>query len=818
MANQTSFICLEYDTTDSDGVWFGDNPLNFATPLLLLQVTVISITSHLINCCLKPLGQSVIVAQILGGIVLGPSLLGQINVVAEKLFPVRGSLILETLATFGIMFVFFLVGVKADVIMMLRPNKKAMIIGFSVFFFTISIPTILAVVIIKTIHVDSTLAMSLPLATISQSITTVPVIACLLMELKIINTELGRLALASTIFCDILGVSVISIIFSASENKPGNVVNILSSIASAVALILFASYLFRPVVLKIANQTPPGKPVQSGYICLIMLVVLASGLVSELIGQHYVFGPMIFGLAVPDGPPLGSTLVSKFDTLISEFLYPVFLGCSGLKTNILSIRLKGFLIMTLLLSFECVVKTGAVVFPALYFNMSRKEAIVLGIVMNAKGISELVLYNLWRDIKLLGEEEFSLLVISVMATTSVVPPLIRIFYDPAEAYMAVERNSLQHSKRDSELRVMVCIHSQDNVPTIINLLEVSNPKPEKPVIVIAMQLVELMGRSLPILVAHGEEPTRTLEPNLSKSNHITNALRHYELHHRGCARIKLFTTVSHFVTMHDDIVQVALERRVTIVIMPFHKQWAIDGSVGSINRLIQNVNLNVLAKAPCSVGILIDRGILNGSLSIINTRSDYHVIVLFVGGDDDMESLTYGARIASHSKVIFTLFRFLFPETANSRRAKIESDYVNSIRRENSSNTRFKYLEREIGDGVGLAGAIREIMSDDRVDLILVGKHHQGSGIMSGLEDWSECPELGVIGDMLTSQDFGSTASVLVVQQHRAAADSVNMNRRRVEEQQILPETPPGRRESSAARNGEHVVSMFSNVDHSSLH
>ncbi|CAM8955403.1 unnamed protein product [Rhodiola kirilowii] len=805
MANATTgLFCHEYERTDSDGVWFGDNPLHFTTPLLMLQIIVITFTSHLIAFCLKPFGQSVIVSQILGGVVLGPSLLGQIHVFSETLFPLRGNLILETLGTFGIMFVFFIIGVKSDVIMMLRPDKKAMTLGFSVFFFTISIPTALAILIVKTIHVEPSLSMSLPLATISQSITTLPVIACLLMELKLINTELGRLALAATIFCDILGVSVISVIFSVSENKGGSVLNVIASIASAAALIAVASFMFRPLVLWIVDQTPHGKPVQNGHICIIFIVVLASGLLSELIGQHYVFGPMVFGLAVPDGPPLGSAIVAKLETLICEFLYPVFLGCSGLKTNILSIHFKTFVIMTLLLTFESLVKTGSVVLPALYFSVPEKDALVLGLAMNAKGISELALYNLWRDIELLGEEEFSMLVMSVIVATAVVPKLIMLIYDPAEMYMAIERNTLYHSKRDSELRVMVCIHTQDNIPTIMNVLEVSNPTKESPIVVIAMQLVELVGRSMPILIAHGDE--RSLEPNLSKSNHIINALRHYERLHEDCTRLKFFTTVTHFDTMHDDIVQVIGERLVTLVIMPFHKQWAIDGSVGSVSRQFQNVNINVLSKAPCSVGILIDRGGLKGSLSIVNARSEYHVLVLFFGGDDDMESLTYGARMASHERVMFTIGRFILAGL-DSKQRKMESEYVNMVRRENSRNERFAYFEEEIADGVGLAGVMREILAEDSFDLILVGKHHPESEILTGLEDWSECPELGVVGDMVTSMDFGSTASVLVVQQHRVADDVMGNLRRRVEDQQVMPEAPPGG--DGDGRNKEHIVAMF---------
>uniref|UniRef100_A0A7N0TCJ1 Uncharacterized protein n=1 Tax=Kalanchoe fedtschenkoi TaxID=63787 RepID=A0A7N0TCJ1_KALFE len=386
-----------------------------------------------------------------------------------------------------------------------------------------------------------------------------------------------------------------------------------------------------------------------------------------------------------------------------------------------------------------------------------------------------------------------------MVTTTLVPPLVRLFYDPEEIYMAMERNTLQNSKRDSELRVMVCIQSQENVPTIINLLEVSNPTPQQPVV--------LVGRSLPILMAYGEQPTHALEPNLSKSNHITNA--------RSSTTRRTTSTVrrsSAKRTMQDDIVQVAAERQVTIMIVQFHKQWAIDGSVGSVHWHIQNVNTNVLSKAPCSVEILVDRGILNGSLAIINTPADYHVLALFMGCDGDMEALTYGHRMAGHGRVMFTLFRLILPDTMSSRNAKLETEYINSIRRQNSGNERLAYLEQPIKDGVALGGTIKEILSDDRFDLILVGKHHPPSEILRGLEDWSECPELGVVGGMLTSQDFGSTASVLVVQQHRVALDFVSTTRRRrVEEQQILLETPPGG--DQADRSREHVVSMFDNAD-----
>lgn len=360
------------------------------------------------------------------------------------------------------------------------------------------------------------------------------------------------------------------------------------------------------------------------------------------------------------------------------------------------------------------------------------------------------------------DQEFAMSVMSVLAASAVVAPLVKILYDPSKQYICIKRRTIQHTKRN-ELRVLVCIHNQDNVPTIVNLLEISNATVESPVAVVVMILVELVGRTSPILVAH--KPQRALEPSSSRSGHILNAIRRYEHQNEGKVTLESYTAVSHFETMHDDICQVARDKRATIVIVPFHKQWAIDGSIGSEKRAVRMMNLNVLNKAPCSVGILIDRGTLSGSLSVLNNRSLYRVVVLFIGGSDDVESLAYGARMVEHERVNLTVIRFLQFGGDNTRERKLDSNLIDEYRLVNAGNERFMYREAVVRDGVGLAALVRGIQ--DSYDLMIVGRHHAESPLLVGLDQWSECTELGVIGDMLASKDFGRTASVLVVQQQR---------------------------------------------------
>lgn len=348
--------------------------------------------------------------------------------------------------------------------------------------------------------------------------------------------------------------------------------------------------------------------------------------------------------------------------------------------------------------------------------------------------------------------------------TAIITPIIRALYDPSRHQFPTRRRTIQQAN-GAELRLLVCIHNQDNVPTVVNLLEASFATEESPIAVIALLLVELVGRVAPMLIEHQLLENLETNASTSMSSHIINALHQYRVYNEGCATVQSFSAISHKDTMQEDICRVAFEQNATIVIIPFHKRWAIDGEIEAVDRAIQHMNTKVLEKAPCTVGILVDRGILKGSLSILNSQSMYHVAVLYIGGPDDVESLSYGARMANHNNVTLTVIRFLLFGTDNARDRKLDNDLINEVCHANTGNEDFSYQEQLVRDGVGLASSIRGL--EDCFDLILVGRQHQASTLLQGLGAWTECPELGVVGDFLASSDFDSSASVLVVQHQR---------------------------------------------------
>ncbi|KAM7494747.1 hypothetical protein LguiB_029356 [Lonicera macranthoides] len=715
-----------------------------------------------------------------GGILFGPSALGHKQLIGTKLFPARSLMILETTASFGLMFFLFSVGVQMDSSLMTKPERKAIYIGISVMLVTLVLTVALSIVLMKFVPMDATLADSLPYIAVAQCLTPFPNIACLLTELKILNTDLGRLAISSAMFCDIIGISLTAVTFAVLQNISsaggrggGQSLTPLWSIMSTLGVVGVIIFVVRPAISLSLSRLQPEKSLGERYINIIFIVVLLSGLASEVIGQHFVLGSLVLGLVVPEGPPLGAVIVSKLDFPIFKVLYPTYLTTSGLKTDIFSVNFQASWIVAVIVTFSCLVKIVAVLLPAHFCNLPIRDAVMLGLLLNARGAVELLLYNLWRDGKVLTNELFTLTILSAIVVTAIITPLIKFLYDPSKQHPPTKRRSIQGAaQRDEELRILVCIQSLDNVTSIINLLEASYASEESPLHATAIILVELIGRTAPMLIAHNNHHNiETNNINTSTSCQIIGALRQYVQYNENCVTLNSFSSITHVETMHHDICCVARDQKSSIVIVPFHKQFAIDGTIGSTNRDMQNMNLKVLEQAPCTVGILVDRGILNGSISILANQTPFNVAIVYIGGPDDVETLAYGNRMARKENVVVTVIRFLLFGCDNARDRKFDNDRIEEVRRAHAGSRRFAYIEEVVRDGVGLASCMRGL--EDGFDLMIVGKYHSDSLLLLGLDAWNEHPELGVVGDMLASPDFGTTASVLVLQQQKVGREVV---------------------------------------------
>ncbi|CAM8891820.1 unnamed protein product [Rhodiola kirilowii] len=783
--SSNAIVCYAPTMITTNGIWQGDNPLDYSLPLFILQLMMVVVLTRLLVFVLKPLKQPRVISEIIAGVILGPSVLGRNENFATTVFPLRSVMVLETMANIGLLYFLFLVGVEMDIGVIRRSGRRALAIAVGGMILPFMIGIAFSFIMHKHDDVKNHGTYILFLS-VALSVTAFPVLARILAELKLLNTELGRIAMSSALVNDICAWVLLAIAIALSEDSAS--LASLYVILSSTVFVLFCIFVVRPGIKWLIRRTPEGESLSEFYICLILTGVMISGFITDAIGTHSVFGAFIFGLIIPNGP-LGAVLIEKLEDFVSGLLLPLFFAISGLRTNIDAIKGgKTWGILFLIIALSCLGKIAGTVLVALFHRIPYREGITLGLLMNTKGLVEMIILNVGRDQKVLDDQTFAMMVITAVVMTGIIGPVISAIYKPARRYAPYKIRTIMESKTDAELRLLVCIHTPRNVPTIINLLEALNATKRSPICVYVLHLVELTGRASAMLIVHNTRKSGRPAANRTQaqSDHIINAFENYE-QHAGNVSVQPLTAISPYATMHVDICNLAEDKRAAFIIIPFHKQQTVDGAMEATNPAFRMVNQNVLANAPCSVGILVDRG-LAGSTRLAANQIAHQVAVLFFGGPDDREALSYAWRMAKHPGTTLTVVRFLpgeealeesattpgrsssdprmlTVETDSDHEKLVDDEVLQNFRTKTGGNGSIVYSERIVNNGEETVSAIRAM--ENSHDMFIVGR---GQGMISpltaGLTDWSECPELGAIGDLLASSDAAATVSVLVVQQY----------------------------------------------------
>ncbi|GAV58661.1 Usp domain-containing protein/Na_H_Exchanger domain-containing protein [Cephalotus follicularis] len=768
--NKAFIVCMERDSIRSRGIFFGDSPFAFPVTGLYLQFSISALLTAFLQQILTPLGESAFVSQMLVGIAMGPSVVADESSFMGKVFSKKSYYMSETFAFFGSMLYMFLVGVRMDLSMIRRSGRKAVIIGLCSFFMPMTLNTIIGVILKNSVTMEPALKNDLLFVAAFQSINSFHVIVCLLADLKLLNSELGRLASCSSMISGFCAWFWIVLSFSGQQSLQSKNGSFGMMVLSVCCLLILLICILKPILMWMIKHTPDKIAISEGYVVTIFVMILGTSFVSEVIGQHFLFGPMILGIIVPDGPPLGSALVDKLETFISCIILPSYFVFSGSKMNFSAVHLKTVWIVEFLALWSFIGKVLGAMVPALFYNLAAVDAFSLGLIMSAQGITDALTLQNAMILKLVDQESYSIMVVSIVFLTGITTPIIKALYKPSKRYMSHRNRTIQHADTNAELRMMGCIYHQDNTHSIMDFLKISNPTPKRPICFYVIHLLELKGRSAPLLIHHRPDKKNAFQSN-HDSDPIINAFRSYEKQHSNSVLVNLFSAISPYASMHDEICSVALEKRVCLVVVPFHKQWGSHGTEEF--KPMRSVNQNILKMAPCSVGILVDRGTL-GSKGYAS-KTSFRIGMIFVGGHDDREALAYAMRIGENPNVSLTVIRVAEPNQEGKYRDdnwELDDGTINEYKIAMVGKKNHVYKVELASDSVEMVSVIRSLSLEDNYDLILVGRHHGStSRLFIGLTEWNEFPELGYIGDMLVSSDSDCKVSVLVVQQHTFAND-----------------------------------------------
>ncbi|KAI3962212.1 hypothetical protein MKX01_030762 [Papaver californicum] len=593
-------------------IWNGDDPFNYSIPIFLAQVSITAFVTSAMKFILEPLGVTSFVAQ----------------------------MIVNKIQYFGSMFFLFLIGVKTDIGMVRKSGKMALLVGLFSFY--------------KTYFPEHVLESLLYIAGLT-SLSSPHVINSFLADLNLLNSELGRIAVsASTISvgCSMISVFLVSTLKQSQRSRLPNCFWL--TFCSCLAIVMVIIYVIRPIML------------WEEYVFFIFLTVLVSSLAGEIVGQHYLVGPLILVIVISTSSPF----------------------------KLMEIKLPAF------------VRFGTLI-PAIYFEMPYQDAIILGLIMNVQGVLDIQIWTRAMSLQLIDREIYGSLVLTMVILTGSIPVIVKFLYDPLRKYLSNRRKTIQHSKPNEEFRVLACVYHEENVPSIITLLESSNATTYSPICVYALHLVQLQGRATPLLTAHKTDPSGRL----------------YAHHNRGIVSVNSYSAISPYNTMHDDI---------------------------------------------CSLGTA-TKPLTLGSMNC-NSSSTSKVAVIFLGGPDDREALAYGALIGDDINVNLTVIRFMHSNEWRQQKSKeqrIDEDTVYAFKVKTAGFKNVKYIEAMVMDGVELISSINRM--EMSFDLLIVGREHgeESSELLEAFNGWNEFQELGVIGDMLVSFESKTSGSILVMQQRQ---------------------------------------------------
>jgi Kef-type K+ transport system membrane component KefB/mannitol/fructose-specific phosphotransferase system IIA component (Ntr-type) len=376
---------------------------------------------------MQKLDQPSVLGEIMAGILLGPTVLGHFKPgIYAALFPSTGAMpiVLDTVTTLGVVFFLLTAGLEVDLRSIFRQGKSALLVSLLGVVVPFSLGFVAAIGFPRFLGAEEgadRLIFALFVGT-ALSISALPVIAKILMDLNLLRSEMGTVVMSSAMFDDLVGWILFSMILGMMNVGGHSGGGVKRTIALVAAFTVLALTVVRWLIDKLlpfiqAHTSWPG-----GILGFIFTLTLASAAFAEFAGIHAVFGAFITGIAVGESSHLRKRTSEHIHEIVTNVFAPFFFASIGLRTNFIA---NFNLAVTLtVIAVACVGKLAGAGWGARLGGMDRRTAWGVGLAMNARGAMEMILGILALQYGLIRESMFVALVIMALFTSLVSAPAI----------------------------------------------------------------------------------------------------------------------------------------------------------------------------------------------------------------------------------------------------------------------------------------------------------------------------------------------------------------------------------------------------------
>lgn len=400
---------------------------NLTEPLavLLLQIIVIIASARLFGFLFKKIGQPAVIGEIVAGIILGPSIVGayfpEIN---HFLFPAASLSTLSFISQIGLILFMFIIGMELDLKAIGKQAYGAVIISHA----SIIIPYTMGMGLAYFIYQEyapegvSFLSFSLFMG-IAMSITAFPVLARILQEKGLTRSKLGAMALTCAAADDLTAWCILAAVIALV--KSGSSMSVFFTIGLALVYVFAMLKLVRPFLERLSTVYHNQEKKRTPIIALLFVILIVSAYITSIIGIHALFGAFMAGVIMPSSLSFRKIVIDKIEDVSIILLLPLFFVITGLRTQIGLIN-EGHLWITFgwILLVAVAGKFGGSAAAARMVGQSWKDSLSIGVLMNTRGLMQLIVLNIGYDLGILSPEIFAMMVLMALVTTFMTGPAL----------------------------------------------------------------------------------------------------------------------------------------------------------------------------------------------------------------------------------------------------------------------------------------------------------------------------------------------------------------------------------------------------------